>query len=131
MAESDSQRHIPFRLVSSVAEHHTLVACALFFRIFANYTSVDVLTLFVKSGKNTARIAVKHNLAVVVAYFVDDFAGDTCKVNVSVGFYFAGDNDLTCGDKSFARNFRVSVVCKKFIKDSVGNLVTNFIRVTF
>ena len=46
-------------------------------------------------------------------------------------FYFAGHNDLTCGYEGLAGYFRLRVAGKKFVEDSVGNLVGHLVGMSF
>ena len=82
------KRHVVFRFVRCITEHHTLVACTLFHRILTFYTTVDIGTLLVNSGKYTARVTFEHVLSFGITDFLNHFARDELEVNVRFCFHF-------------------------------------------
>ncbi len=131
VGEVERKRHIVFGLVAGIAEHHTLVTCALVVSHFALNAAVDVGALLVDGVEHTARFAVKLVFTFVVADFVDHTACGFHQVDVSLRFHFAGNNNLTCGHEGFASHLRLWVVGKEFVDNGVGNLVSHLVWVAF
>jgi len=82
------KRHIVFRFIGSVAKHHTLVACTLFHRVLTLYTTVDIRTLLMNSGKYATRVTFEHVLSFGITDFLNHFARDELEVNVRFCFHF-------------------------------------------
>ena len=131
MCQVESQRHVVFRFVAGVAEHHSLVAGPLFFLVFAVNATVDVLRLFVDGEQNAARFAVEFVFALVVADTVDYTASRVHHVDVGFRFYFTGNYNLSRSHERFARNFRFRVISKQFVEDGVRDLIRHFVWVSF
>ena len=129
--QSDSQRNQQRSLVAGIAEHHPLVACALVVGIGALHTAVDVVALLMDGREHAARFRVKLVVGVVVADLLDHLAGGAVEVDIGVGFHLSGDNHLTGCDKSLTCHFRLRVGGKKLVEDSVGNLIGDFVGMTF
>ena len=70
------KRHIVFRFIGSVAKHHTLVACTLFHRVLTLYTTVDIRTLLMNSGKYATRVTFEHVLSFGITDFLNHLACD-------------------------------------------------------
>ncbi len=70
------KRHVVFRFIRCVAEHHTLVACALFHRVLTFHTTVDIGALLMNGGKYTTRVAFEHILSFGITDFLNHFACD-------------------------------------------------------
>ena len=127
----ERQRHVVLRLVGGVAEHHSLVARALFHGVFALYSAVDVGTLLVYGAQHAARVAFEHVFALGVAHLLDDLAGNERHVHVGLGLHFAGQDDLPSGDERLAGHLRLGVVSQQFVEHGVRYLVGHFVGVSF
>ena len=70
-------------------------ACPLLHRVFALYTAIDIGTLFMNSGKHTARITFEHVFAFGIADTVDNFACHALHINICFGFHFSCQHYLS------------------------------------
>ena len=75
VGEPDRERHKILGLTAGVAEHNSLVSCPLVLCLLSFNSAIDILALLVQCGEDSAGVAVKHILALVVAYAVNDSAG--------------------------------------------------------
>ena len=115
MGQMQRNGHVSVGFVRRVAEHHTLVASTLLFLVGAIDTAIDVGTLLVNGGENTAGIAVELVFRLRVADFVDGSAGHRLQVDVSLRTNFAHDDDLTRRHKRFHGATSVLVVGEKLV----------------
>ena len=106
MGQVDGHGHVVLRLVGGVAEHHSLVAGSLVFRVLAHHAAVDVLALLVDFGKDSARVAIEHIFGLVVADAVDHAAHNLLDVNVRlVRAHLAADYHQTRRAECLAGHF--------------------------
>ena len=131
MGEVKGEGHVVFGLADSIAEHHALVACALVIFLFAVYALGDVGALLMDGVEDAAAVAVEAVSAAVVAYLVDERAHHVVDVDVGFGSHLTGHYDLAGGAKGFDAGVAFGVTGKKFIEQSVRDLVCDFIRVSF
>ena len=82
------KRHIVFRFIGSITEHHTLVARTLFHRILTFHTTVDIGALLMNGGKHTARVTFEHVLSFGIADFLNYLTCDELEINVRFCFHF-------------------------------------------
>ncbi len=119
MAQPYRQRHKVFRLAAGIAEHYALVAGPLVFFILAIHSAVDVVTLFVKGGKDAAAAGVELVLGLGVADAVDDVSRCLLDVNISFRADFSADYHKACGDECLAGNLAVRVLDQELVEYSV------------
>ena len=84
MRERKCERHILLSVLTSISEHHSLVAGSLLFGVLANYTSIDIGALFVNGGDDSAGVRVELVVRLGVSYATDDFAYGFLNVYVGV-----------------------------------------------
>ena len=102
--------HQGFGFVSSVTEHHTLVAstgfffCSVAFFCFQSFVNAhsDVGRLFVNGNQHTTSVTVKAIFCTVVANFNYSITSNASNVNIASGGNFTNNMDLTSGYNSFA-----------------------------
>ena len=75
MGEVECERHQRRSLTAGIAKHNPLVACALLFRSGALDATVDVGTLTVDGGEDTAAVGIEAVGTLVVADLADDVTG--------------------------------------------------------
>ena len=125
------QGHVVVHLVTGVAEHHALVAGALVFQGSAFHTLVDVRRLAVNGGDDAAGLIVELVIAFVVADFFDDSTRHIVHGDIAFGFHFTGADDKSGSNQCFACHFRFRILRQKAIQQRVGDLVADFVRVSF
>lgn len=131
MAQIESHRHEIVGFVAGISEHHALVAGALLLCIGTLDASVYVLALFVECGENSASLGIEFEVAAVIAYTLDYSAGDIHQIDIGLAFDFTCHHDLSGGDEGLAGYFGGWIVGEKFVKNGIGNLVGNFVGVSF
>lgn len=131
VAEVERERHEVVGVIDGVAKHHALVSRTLFHRIGAYHTLVDVGALLVDGTQHAATIRVELVFAFVVSDATNDIARDTLQIHIGVGIDLAREDDLSRGDKCFDGDFGVGVLGKEVVENGVGDLVRDFVRVSF
>ena len=129
--EDERRRHVFARFVAGIAEHDALIARALFLFGLAHDTLVDVRRLFVDRGEHAAGITVELIFAFGITDTVDYAACYVLDIDVGARTHFARDDDQTGGAERFAGYFGVGVVTKEFVENGIGNLIRNFVGVSF
>ncbi len=115
-----------------VSEHHSLVSGTLLLRVGADHAPVDVGTLLVDGGEDSAGVAVEHVCRLVVADLVDDLAHLCLDVDICVlGPYFSADYHQTGAAECLAGDFGFRVLPEEFVEDCVRNLVGHLVRMSF
>ena len=139
VCQRNRQRHQLWGIVAGKAEHHALVAGAVVllaagsFFCFQRLVNAhgDVAGLFVNRGDNAAGIAVKAEFCTVVADFADDFACQMRDIDIAVGADLTHNHDHTGGNGSFAGNTAVRVFFEDSVEHCIGDLVTDFVGMSF
>ena len=127
VAEAYGERDIDRGLVAGVAEHHSLVAGALFLGVGTLHAAVNVGALLVHGREYATRFAVEFQCRVVVADRVDYASGRVGKVDLRLRFHLAGNHHLAGGHECLARHLRVGVVGEHLVEHGVGNLVGHLV----
>jgi len=122
----DGGRHQLGGLVDGVSEHHALVAGAA-----GVNTLRDVARLFVDRRNHCEGVGVESVEGVVVADRGDDAADQALKVNVGLGGDFAGDDHEAGSGQRFSCYATVRVLFETGVQDGIGDLVGNFVGMTF
>ena len=125
------QRHIVFRFIGSIAEHHALVAGALRLFRFTAHTAVNVLALLVHGIEHTATFSIKTILRFRVTDTTDGLSRYQGNVNVSIGTHLTGHYHLASCHQRFASHMRLRVVSQQFVKHSITDLVSHLVGMTF
>ena len=107
------------------------IARALFFFGLAHDTLVNVRRLFVDRGEYAAGITVELIFAFGITDTVDYAACYVLDIDVGARTHFARDDNQTGGTERFAGYFGVGVVTKEFVENGIGNLIRNFVGVSF
>jgi hypothetical protein len=113
-------------LVNGEAEHHTLIAGAA--RVDAHS---NVAGLLVDARDHSAGVAVEAIERVVVTNRLNDAADQGLEVYVSFGSDFSGDDDEASSSESLAGDAAGRIFRQAGVEDRIGNLVSNFIWVSF
>ncbi len=127
----DRRRHESPGLVGCIAEHQTLVARALVFRVLAIHALVDVGRLLADQIEHTAGGAVETDFAGVVADVENDLARQRFQIDPRAGGDFTSDNRHAGLDHRFAGHACALVLHEDRVEDGVGNLVGNLVRMAF
>ncbi len=127
MREDKCCRHIFACLVASIAKHDALVTGTLLLFGLTDNTLVDVARLLVNGRNHTTRIAIETILTLGITNAIDDSASHLLHIDVCFGTHLTGNHNQSCGTKCLASYLCLVVVTQKFIENSVGNLVGNFI----
>ena len=115
MGRINGKRHIVFGFVAGKAEHHALVARALFLveTFPLGYSLINVLGLLAECGQHGAGVGVKTEGRVSEADVAHDLAGDIHDkmiAGLGSGRDFTRHDDHTGFDERFARYTAVRVL---------------------
>jgi hypothetical protein len=91
----------------------------------------DVRGLFVDGRDDTAGFVVKTKNGLSISDIPDDSPDQFLKVTISVSGDFTGYENETGGHQGFAGDVASRVLADEIIQDGIGDLITDFIRVTF
>ena len=130
MRQHDRQRHQVGCFVGGVAEHHSLVAGALFVGIAVDATR-DVRRLAVDGRDHRAGAVVEAVVGVGVADPLDRAADDVRNVDVRRRGDLAGDHRHPGGHQRFARHAGVGVASQDRVENRIRDLVGNLVGVAF
>ena len=121
------------RLICGVAEHHALVACALFCGGAAIDAAGNVRGLAMQVGMVREGIEAEVFFRAVVADLLDDLACDAFGVDFveAAARDFAEVEDDVGADHGFAGDVRGAVGLEARIEDGVRDLVCDLIRMAF
>ena len=139
VCQRDRHRHQLWSIVAGKTEHHALVAGAVVLLgavgIFCLQTFVyaqrDVAGLLVDGGDDAAGIAVKAKFCAVIADVTDDLTGNLRDVHIAGGADFSHYHDHAGGNGGFTGYTSVWVLLQNRVEHCVGNLVTDFIGMSF
>ena len=141
LGEANRQRHEFRRLVTGESDHHSLVAGAggqhgLLSRTSALFESggdafADVSGLLLDGDDDAAALGVDPIIGAGVASFGQGVADDLWHVNGGRCRDLAHDDDQSVGHGGLTGHAAHGVVPKNCVQDSVGDLVTELIGVTF
>jgi hypothetical protein len=124
--QENRSRHVVRVLVAGVAEHHTLVASATGIDAHGN-----VSRLLVDRRDNRASVGIEAVQRVVVADGGHDPANQALEIDVRFGGDFTGDDNETGCRERLACHTAVNVFFQAGVKNCIGDLVGNLVRVTF
>ena len=136
VGEADRERHQFLGVVASVTEHHALVTSTLFCSVLSfgglgvNALS-DIRGLLVHGDEHCAALVVELEVGVHVTDILDGVACNFLEINNCLGGEFAADDDETGVYERFAGNTAVRVLGEACVKNGIGNLVGDLVRVTF
>ena len=132
VGQLDGQRHQRIGLRAGKTEHHALVAGALVFGAFAVNSLGDVAGLLADAHHHPADIAIKAQIAVVIADVADGLAGQAGNVDpIGLGSDLAGDQAQPGGHQRLAGHPAVRVFGQQGVKDGIGDLVGHLVGVAF
>ena len=130
--QGQGEGHVLLGVGAGVAEHHALVAGALPVGVFAHDAAVDVRALLVDGGDDPARGGVEAVFGLGVADAGDHAAHRGGNVHVGAfGGDFSAYDHQAGGAEGFTGDFRLRVLPEEFVEDGVGNLVGDFVGMTF
>ncbi len=131
VGEGDRRRHQHVGFVAGVAEHQSLVACALVFRLLAVNALGDVDGLFADDVDHTTGVAVVAYFRGGVADVFDHTAYQVFQIDPGAGGDFTADDGHAGLDHGFAGHARVRIVGQDGVQYRIGNLVGQFVRMAF
>ena len=108
-----------------------MVTCALCHLRLAANAHVDVRTLLVQRLENTATLRLELVGGFGIAYVVNRAADDSRQINILLGGHLAGYEYLTGGNHCLAGYVSRRVKSKKIVQNSVADLVSDFVGVSF
>ena len=135
--QNDCKRHKLFGFVGCKTEHHALIARADFVGFVALeflrvvHALSNVRRLLVDCADNRASVAVKAQLAAVVADVLYNFSGNAGEVAIAFGGNFAHNQHQTRGCANFASHSGIFVFGNDVVQNGVGNLIADFVRMPF
>ena len=128
--------------VDCVAKHHTLVAGADGFDLVLAhqvllcfqrlvYAHGDVGGLLVNGCNNRAVVGVKAVFSTVIADLAHGIANDFLNIYIALGGNLAHNEYQAGSGSGFAGYAAHGILLQQGVKNGVGNLVTNFVRMAF
>ena len=147
VGQADGIRHIFFRLVGRVAEHHALVSgadgvqlilahavlCALSGRFLLLRLQRlvnahgDIGRLLVQNHHHTAGVGIKPIIGFGIADFAHRIADDLLDVHISIGGNFAHNHHQSGGGAGLTGHTAHGVFLHQRVQHRIGNRVTHFI----
>ncbi|SAJ15092.1 Uncharacterised protein [Enterobacter hormaechei] len=122
-------QHVGF--VGRVAEHQALVARALFQRIGTVNALVDVRGLFADSAQYGAGVGIKAHIRMYITDLTHRVTGDLFDINPCAGGDLTANQNHAGFDIGFTRYARLWILREDRIQHRIGDLVSNFIRMSF
>jgi hypothetical protein len=122
----DGQRHQLFGFIARIPEHEALIPCAA-----CVYTHGDIRRLRLDHVHHRTGLRVKAHGRIGVADLRNHSSHQLGNVHVSRSGDFTGNNADTGGDQGFAGYATVRVIRQHGIENSIGNLISDFVRVAF
>ncbi len=123
VGELDRHGHQFFGFIASETKHQALVASAA-----GIYTHGNIGRLALDGAHDGAGIRVVAILRAIVANPANGAANEFVIIDVRSGGNFTSDNGHARGDERLASDTPLGVLLHDLIKDSVRNLVGNFVR---
>ena len=125
--------------IGCIAEHHALVAGAdivfvgLLFLSFQRLvdTHGNIGGLFINGHIDAYAFTVKAVAGIGVADIINRFADDLGNGHIGAGGDFTENMHLPCGYNGFAGYTAIGILFQDGIKNGIGNLVGNLIRMSF
>ena len=132
VGKHDAERHELFSFVGSIAEHDTLVTRTNVFDAAAVLDEAlgDIGRLLLDGHEDIAGLVVEALVRVIVADALDRAPDDLLEVDVGLCGDFTEDHDHSGFCRRFACNLGHGVFRKAGIKNSVGDLIADLVRVT-
>src|SRR3989338_3830328 len=133
VGHGDGEWHQFRSFIAGKTEHQSLISRALLFLHvrFTVYTKCNVRALCANTDDNCAGFVIESVDGVVVSDFADGFTHNSGDIDVAARAHFTGNNHETRGREAFTRNVRMRILHQRIIEDGIGDLVTEFIGVTF
>jgi hypothetical protein len=125
------QRHIAVGLVGGIAEHHSLVTCALFLVGGAFHALAYVGTLLVDGAEYAAAVGVEAVSAPVIADAVYHLAHHSGDVHVCLALHLAGHHYLAGGTERLDSHLAGRVAGQEVVQQRIADLVGHLVGVTF
>ena len=122
-------QHVGF--VGCIAEHQALVARALFQRIGTVNALVDVWRLFANRAQYRAGVGIKAHIRMHITDLTHRVTGDLFDINPCAGGDLTANQNHASFDIGFARDARFRILRQDRIQHRIGDLVSNFIRMSF
>ncbi len=122
-------QHVGF--VGRITEHQALVARALFQRIGTVNALVDVRRLFANRAQDRAGIGIKAHIRMDITDFTYRVTGDLFDINPCAGGDLTANQNHAGFDIGFTRYARFRILSQDRIQHRIGDLVSNFIRMSF
>jgi len=126
VSQDDRHRHEFSGFVGGIPEHQPLITGSA-----GIHAHRDVTRLLVNRGENGTGVVVESPGGIAVADVFNDFADNVGDFNVGLRRDFSGHQCDACGEDRFAGDARILILSDNGIQDAVGDLVGNFIRMSF
>lgn len=130
-------RHIFRCFITGVAKHHSLISCTIVFlpTLFGFQrvinTKCNILGLLINGGQNRTGGSVKAVFCSVISDFQNYISCNAWDIDITAGRNFSHDHDHTGCTAGFTGNSRIRILCQNRIKNSITDLITDFIRMSF
>ena len=142
VCQCDRIRHKFFGLVACISKHHSLVACSdgidllvrhIAFFCFQRLVNAhrNIRRLFVQCNDNRTGVCVKSVFCTVVTNLTNRITDDLLKIYMCFGGNLSQNHHISGCGAGFARNTAHRVLLKKRVQNRIGNLIADFIRMSF
>lgn len=129
--EMMSQRHVVLCLVSSIANHKSLITSSNIFFLSINMNSLSYLAwLLINSNYNCSCFVVHSDINWVITHFFDGLPDYLLNIRFSLSAYLSKNHAHWIFNSCLACNHWIRILGKASIKDRVRDIVTEFIRMS-
>jgi hypothetical protein len=119
-------------LVGSISEHDTLVTSTeLLKSLLVVKTLGDIGGLLLNGNHQVEGLVIESLGGIIVTNIFDGIANDLLVIERGLGGDLAKNHDHTSFSGSFTGNFGQRVAAKAGIENSIGDLISDFVWVTF
>src|SRR5690606_5366366 len=98
------QRHVIFRLTSSISKHHPLITSSLLFFCISVYSLAYILRLLMNQRDNPTRITTELISSFGIPNCVNNISSNGLNIEISSTFHLTRQDDLPSGNKGFTCN---------------------------
>ena len=142
VSQRDGIRHQLRSFVGCVTKHHTLVSSTNCFQLAVIHqmlfsfqglvnTHSNVCGLLIDCGDHCTVVSIKAIFSSGISNLADGVTDDLLDIYISLGGDLTHNKYQTGGCACLACNTAHGVLCHKSVKDSIGNLVTDLVRMSF
>ncbi len=133
MGKSNGHWHQFGGLVTSKTKHQALIPCTLFCKQPFPLTDPlgDIGRLLVNRSQNRAGFIIKANGRIIISDFLNGLPDNCWQIGIGGGGNLSGNDRHSSRNQCFTGDPGFRILSQDCIKNSIRNLISNFIRVSF